>query len=230
MASDGLPRKILLEDIDDSIVAQSDLAPEVVTALTRLAAAGQGAEKISTDPFDVFAEHLAQPPTAVIFGAGHLSYHIARMARDVHFKIVVCDDREEFANRERFPDADEVVVADFERVLDHVRIDARSYAVIVTRGHRCDEIVLDQVLRTDARYIGMIGSKRKTRTILDKLTQKGFSRRALDRVYSPIGLAIGAVTPEEIALSVVSELVKMRRLGRTSLASHMTLTGTGGEA
>jgi len=230
MAPDGLPRKMLLEDISNSAVAESDLAPEVVAALVRLTAAGQGAEKISTDQFDVFIEHLAQPPTAVIFGAGHLSYYIARMAKEVHFKIVVYDDREEFANRDRFPDADEIVVADFEHVLEHVRIGAHSYVVIVTRGHRCDQVVLEQVFGTEARYIGMIGSKHKTRTILDKLTHKGFSQEALARVYSPIGLALGAVTPEEISLSIVSELVKVRRLDRTPSAGHMTLTGSGGYA
>ena len=230
MASDGLPRKILLEDIGNDTFTENEFAPEIVTALTRLAAAGQGAEKISTDAFDVFAEHLGQPPTAIIFGAGHLSYHIARMAKDVHFRVVVCDDRAEFANPERFPGVDDIVVTDFEHVLDRLQMDSRSYVVIVTRGHQCDEVVLEQVLRTDARYIGMIGSRRKTQIILDKLQHKGLSKDTLGRVYSPIGLAIGALTPEEIALSIACELVKVRRLGRACPAGHMTLTGIGGDA
>ena len=231
IAPDGLPRKILVEDVEKSdAVAEDHFAPEIVSALTRVAATGQGAEKVSAGGLDVFVESLAQPPAMVIFGAGHLSYHIARFAKSVHFKETVCDDRSEFANRARFPDADDIVVADFGHVLDHIRIDDRSYVVIVTRGHKCDEIVLEQVLRTNARYIGMIGSKRKTQTILDKLRKKGFSLETLGRVFSPIGLAIGAVTPEEIALSIVCELVKIRRLDRTSPAGHMTLTEPGGGA
>ncbi len=231
MASDRLPRKILIEDIGRSeAFTNSELAPEVVSALARLAAVGQGAEKVSAGGLDMFIESLTQSPALVIFGAGHLSCHIARMARDVHFKVTVYDDRQEFANRERFPDADEIHVDDFARLLDYVRIDDHSYVVIVTRGHKCDQTVLEQVLRTNARYVGMIGSKRKTQTILDNLRKKGFSGEALAGVYSPIGLAIGAVTPQEIALSVAGELVKVRRRGRSPSVGHMTLTRLGGNA
>jgi xanthine dehydrogenase accessory factor len=148
----------------------------------------------------------------------------------VHFRVIVCDDRSEYANAQRFPDADEIVVKEFDHVFDGMRVDERSYIVIVTRGHRCDQIVLEQALRTPARYIGMIGSRRKTLMILEKLGAAGVPQDSLDRVYSPVGLAIGAVTPEEIALSIVCELVKVRRLGDEPPVGHMTLSRREGHA
>ncbi|UCG46640.1 MAG: XdhC family protein, partial [Phycisphaerales bacterium] len=138
--------------------------------------------------------------------------------------VTVCDERAEYANKERFPEADDIVVESFERVFDRLHIDENSYIVIVTRGHKCDEIVLERAVGTDAGYIGMIGSRRKTRTIMERLHLKGIAPEALKRVYSPIGVSIGAVTPEEISLSIVCELVKIRRLGPVSEAGHMTLS------
>jgi len=177
------------------------------------------AERIQTAEAD-----LTQSPTAILCGAGHLSYFVARYAKSVHFRVIVCDDRSEYANAERFPDADRIVVQDFSRVFDDVQVDDRSYIVIVTRGHKCDEIVLERALKTSVRYIGMIGSRRKTLTLLEKLRARGVAKERLDRVYSPIGLAVGAVTPEEIALSIVCELVKIRRIGDKPPVGHMSLS------
>jgi xanthine dehydrogenase accessory factor len=123
---------------------------------------------------------------------------------------VVIDDREMFANRERFPDADEVVVSEFEKSFDHLTIDHSSYLIIVTRGHLYDGTVLEQAVKTDARYIGMIGSKKKIRTLYQNLMEKGISKKILDRVYAPIGLDINSETPEEIAVSIVAQLIKVR--------------------
>jgi xanthine dehydrogenase accessory factor len=195
-----------------------------------------GSVELSIETFDATAlpliaervraaeESLAQAPRVILCGAGHVSYYIARYARGVHFRVTVCDDRSEYANPQRFPDADEIVVEDVERTFDRIQVDDRSYIVIVTRGHKCDATVLEQALKTRARYIGMIGSRRKTLTILEKLRDKGVPQEQLDRVYSPIGLSIGAVTPEEIALSIVCELVKIRRLGNDPGVGHMTLS------
>jgi xanthine dehydrogenase accessory factor len=169
-------------------------------------------------------EDSAEAPAVVLCGAGHVSYHIARYAKSVQFRVIVCDDRAEYANARRFPEADEIVVEDFEHLFEKVRTDGRSYIVIVTRGHKCDQIVLERALKTEACYIGMIGSKRKTLTILEKLRAGGVSQEQLDRVYSPIGVSIGAVTPEEIALSIVCELVKIRRLGEEPPVGHMSMT------
>lgn len=224
IAPDGFPRKMLLQDvhaIDDKTSSAFD--PEIVTAIKDLMMAGHGATRVSAGELDVFVESMAKPPTIVLFGAGHLAGYIGRYARSVHLRVTVCDDREEYANAARFPDADEIVVEDFRRVFERIRFDADSYLVIVTRGHKHDQIVLEQALKTDAHYIGMIGSKRKTQTLLDKLRAKGVREELLARIYSPIGLSIGAVTPQEIALSIVSELVKVRRLGFDAPLGHMTL-------
>jgi xanthine dehydrogenase accessory factor len=132
------------------------------------------------------------------------------MASEVHFGITVVDDREAFANSERFPAARRVLRTPFAEAFDRLSIHASSYLVIVTRGHLFDREVLRGALDTPAAYVGMIGSKRKIRTIFDSLEKEGFSRERLDAVYTPIGLDIGAKTPEEIALSITAELVRVR--------------------
>ncbi|GBF35218.1 xanthine and CO dehydrogenases maturation factor [Desulfocucumis palustris] len=149
--------------------------------------------------------------TVYIFGAGHVSQKIAPLATLVDFRTVVLDDRGEFANRERFPTADRVMVLDtFERALEGLEIDRDSYLVIVTRGHAHDKTVLGQALKTNAGYIGMIGSRRKRDAIYKALSAEGFARDEFARVYCPIGLEIEAETPEEIAVSVMAELIKVR--------------------
>ncbi len=176
---------------------------------------------------DVFVESMARPPVVIILGAGHVASFISKYASGVHFRVTVCDDRSEYANPERFPDAETVVVEEFDRVFDKLQINGDSYLVIVTRGHKCDKIVLEQAIKTTARYIGMIGSKRKTLAILESLRKEGCSQESLDRVYSPIGLSIGAITAEEIALSIVAELVKIRRMGHGPRTGHMTSSSRG---
>ena len=218
----GPPRKIFLKNIDEAVAADGGLTPEVVSAVRDMAAGELQARKVSCRGIEVFIETVGRRPAVIIFGAGHLSFYIARFAKLVNFAVKVCDDREEFAKKERFPDANEIIVANFENIFERVRIDGNSYLVIVTRGHKYDEVVLEKALRTEAKYIGMIGSRRKVITILQRLQEKGFLREALSRVYSPMGISIGAVTPEEIALSTVCELVKIRRLGLGAAIGHMT--------
>lgn len=151
------------------------------------------------------------PGTVYIFGAGHVSQQLAVLTQMTDFRTVVLDDREEFANWDRFKDADEVkVVSDFEEAFSDLEIDHDSYVVIVTRGHRHDKTVLVKALRTTAGYIGMIGSKRKRAAIYRTLLEQGFTSQDLNRVRSPIGLSIGAETPEEIAVSIVAELIAAR--------------------
>lgn len=160
-------------------------------------------------------QFLVDPPfacgTVFIFGAGHVSLQLSKLSGMVNFRTVVLDDREAFANRKRFPDADEVIVLEkFENALKAVVIDSDAYIVIVTRGHSHDKTVLAQALSTKARYIGMIGSRAKRETIYRKLEADGFPRDDLDKVRSPIGLAIKAETPEEIAVSIIAELIQHR--------------------
>jgi xanthine dehydrogenase accessory factor len=123
---------------------------------------------------------------------------------------VVIDDREMFANHERFPEADKIIVSEFEKCFDKLHIDGSSDIVIVTRGHLYDGFVLEQAVKTDARYIGMIGSKKKIHTLYQNLIKKGLAKETFDRVYAPIGIDINSETPEEIAISVVAQLIKVR--------------------
>jgi xanthine dehydrogenase accessory factor len=159
---------------------------------------------------EVLLEPVISEPTVYVFGGGHVSEQVAPLAKKVHFKVVIIDDREIFANRERFPEADEVIVSEFEKCFDRLNIGDSSYIVIVTRGHLYDGIVLEQAVESKARYIGMIGSKKKIRTLYDSLMKKGISKEILGRVHAPIGIDINSETPEEIAVSIVAELIKVR--------------------
>jgi xanthine dehydrogenase accessory factor len=159
---------------------------------------------------EVLLEPIFSEPTVYIFGAGHISQQVSPLAKRVHFKVVVIDDREMFANRERFPEADEVIVSEFEECFDRFSIDESSYIVIVTRGHLYDGFVLEQAVKTNARYIGMIGSKKKIRTLYENLMEKGVPEEVLNRVHAPIGLDIHSETPEEIGVSIIAELIQAR--------------------
>jgi xanthine dehydrogenase accessory factor len=159
---------------------------------------------------EILLEPIFSEPAVYIFGAGHISQQLAPLIKRVQFKGVVIDDREMFANRERFPEADEVIVSEFEKCFDQLHIDQSSYIVIVTRGHLYDGCVLEQAIKTNARYIGMIGSKKKIWTLYQNLMEKGIPKEALNRVHAPIGIDINSETPEEIAVSIVAELIKVR--------------------
>ena len=159
---------------------------------------------------EFFVEPILSAPVLYVFGGGHVSAQIIPLAVRVGFKVVVIDDRPEFADPRKFPDAASVYQYSFEGVLEKISVDESSYLVIVTRGHMHDKTVLDQCLRTKAKYIGMIGSRRKKAMIYEKLLEEGFTKSDLDRVHAPIGLDIGAETPEEIAVSIVAELIQVR--------------------
>ncbi len=166
---------------------------------------------MDADNQQILVEPTATPITLLIFGAGHVSMPTARMAAEVGFQVNVADDRAAFANRERFAEADHVVVIDdFASALAGFTVDENTYVVIVTRGHRHDKTVLAQALRSKAGYIGMIGSRRKRDTIYAALIQEGISSDDIARVHCPIGLTIGADTPEEIAVSINAELIARR--------------------
>lgn len=162
------------------------------------------------DELELFVEPVLSEPVLYIFGGGHISTQIVPFASKVGFKVVVIDDRPEFADPHKFPEAMEVYPYPFEGVMDRLPIDGSSYLVIVTRGHIHDKTVLTQSLKTPAKYIGMIGSRRKRNIVYQKILEEGFTREDLNRVHSPIGLDIGAETPEEIAVSIVAELIMVR--------------------
>lgn len=156
-------------------------------------------------------ERCYTPSTVYIFGAGHVSQHLAKMAGDVSFQTVVLDDREEYANNKRFPTVDQVVVLEsFENCMNNLDIDGDSYLVIVTRGHTHDRTILEQALKTKAGYIGMLGSKRKVMEVKKALLSQSFHEAELDRIHCPIGISIRAETTAEIAVSIVAELIVAR--------------------
>ncbi|MHC4174275.1 MAG: XdhC family protein [Planctomycetota bacterium] len=218
------PEKIFLKSADQvDIASDVSFSPEIIEFIKTVVDKEQPEKKTLKNATPVFIEAVWEQPMVFIFGAGHLSYYISRYAKAVNFRVTVCDERVEFANKKRFPDVDNIIVENFESVFDKININKNSYIVIVTKGHKCDAIVLEKALKTDVKYIGMIGSKRKALTVLKKLHEKGTPEETLKKVYSPIGLSIGAVTPEEIALSIVCELVRIRRLGDIRETNHMTI-------
>jgi xanthine dehydrogenase accessory factor len=224
ISPDKSPNKIFQKNAEQlNSITNINLTPEIIESINKLAAKEQFAKKTLPDGVRIFIETISEQPMVFIFGAGHLAYYISKYIKYLNFRYTVCDDRVEFANKQRFPQADNIIVEDYESVLDKVKINKNSYIVIVTKGHKSDEIILEKTVKTDVKYIGMIGSKTKTLTILKRLSERGIPEETLKKVYSPIGISIGALTPQEIALSIVSELVKMRRVGDTSETSHMRI-------
>jgi Xanthine and CO dehydrogenases maturation factor, XdhC/CoxF family len=169
---------------------------------------------------EVFVEPILPQPVAYIFGGGHISMALAKSASEAGFGIVVIDDRDQFANKERFPMAQELYTS-YEDAFARLTPNAASYLVIVTRGHRDDMRVLAWAVRTQARYVGMIGSKRKVISVYQALEKEGYAPEGFSRVYAPMGLEIGALSPEEIAVSITAELVAVRR--NSSSAQHKKL-------
>ena len=160
---------------------------------------------------DIFIEPVLPPAPLYIFGAGHVAVNLYRTAKSAGFDVTVIDDRETYANCERFPEAKEVIAEDFEKAMVRIRPTEGAFIVIVTRGHRDDMRVLRWAVQTPARYIGMIGSKRKTITIFRELVKEGIPEQRFERVHAPVGLDIGAITPEEIAVAITAELIAERR-------------------
>jgi xanthine dehydrogenase accessory factor len=160
---------------------------------------------------DIFIEPVLPPALLYIFGAGHVALSLYQTARGAGFDVSVVDDRESYSNRERFPEANDVIAEDFDQAMARLRPNETSYIVIVTRGHRDDMRVLRWAVQTQARYIGMIGSKRKTITIFRELVKEGLQESLFERVHAPVGLDIGAITPEEIGVAITAELIASRR-------------------
>ena len=159
----------------------------------------------------VFIDILQPKEGVLIFGAGHIATCVSKLAKTVGFKVTIIDDREEFANKDRFPEADEIVTEDIERALTHIKINPSTYIVIVTRGHLQDQEVLASVIKSKAAYLGMIGSRKKNATVFQHLEEQGISQEELDKVHAPIGIDIKAQTPEEIAVSIIAEIIQVKR-------------------
>jgi xanthine dehydrogenase accessory factor len=170
---------------------------------------------------EVFVEPILPLALLYLFGAGHVAGNIYKIAQIAGFSTVVIDDRISYANHERFPDAHEIMAEDFSTAMGRITPTSSSYIVIVTRGHKDDMRMLRWAVQTQARYVGMIGSRRKVISIHRELREEGLAEHLFERVYAPIGLDIGALTPEEIGVAVCAEMIAVRRNSESKLP-HMS--------
>jgi xanthine dehydrogenase accessory factor len=176
----------------------------------RLMAMGKNDYIVTESGAEFFIEAYTTPPTLVLAGGGHVSRAISNIAKTLGFRIFVIDDREEFSNADRFPEAEQTVVSDYASGFKKLPIGTNSFIVIATRGHRYDTAATAAAMRTPASYVGLLGSRRKTILIYEELFAQGFTMEQVKSVRSPIGLSISARTPEEIALSIMAEIVAFR--------------------
>ena len=209
----GQPGRVRHGFLDES----GDITGRIGVPAEIMAAAGQkkdgtkGLRIMDREGTILLLEPVEKANAAYIIGAGHVAMFTARLAAMTGFRVAVMDDRAEFANRGRFPEAAEVrIVDDYHRCLNESEVDEDAFVIIVTRGHLHDKEALAQALRTRAGYVGMIGSRRKRNAIYNALLQEGFTSEDINRVHSPIGLSIDAETPEEIAVSIAAEMIQVR--------------------
>ena len=201
-----------LATVDGEIVGDFPLPDMEREKVLALAAESSTVRTLAFDGAFVVIEPTQRVCTAYLFGAGHVARATAAVAAVVGFRVSVADDREEYANRKRFREASEIRVLErFDDAFSGLSVNRDDFIVILTRGHLHDKTVLAQALKTGAGYIGMIGSQRKRDAIYRALFKEGFSKRDIDRVHSPIGLPIGAETPEEIAVSIVAEMIQINK-------------------
>ncbi|HEY3412588.1 MAG TPA: XdhC family protein [Armatimonadota bacterium] len=187
--------------------------PEMDAALRQEAERhGLGEEpRLLTEPLRACIQRVSRRPDLYIFGAGHVAVPVAHIAALAGFRITVVDDRAEFADPQRFPRADGVMSLSVDEAFSGLPIDSAAFVIAITRGHFLDEDVVAHALQTPARYIGMIGSRRKVATVFDRLRERGFDEADIARIHAPIGIDIGAETVDEIAISIVAEIVSVRR-------------------
>ena len=183
---------------------------DVVEAITKAHRRNE-TERLRAGNGELILEPVLGMPSLIIFGGGHVSKYISRSAAMIGFHVTIIDDRPEYANGARFPEAKKTIACDFVEALGQIEIKPSTYIVIVTRGHRSDEEILLHVVEKPAKYIGMIGSQRKVLTTYKHLIEHGISTEILRKVHAPIGIEIGATTAEEIAVSVVAQLIAVRR-------------------
>jgi xanthine dehydrogenase accessory factor len=173
----------------------------------------------------VYIEPVLLEPQLVILGAGHVGKTLARLARFTGFRVTVIDDRKEFANHENVPDANEIMVKDFERAFEGLAVGKNTFIVVATRGHNHDLDAVRAALGTDADYIGLLGSRRKKGLLFRSLAESGFSQTDIGRVVIPVGVEIGSVTPEEIAVSIMAQIIRRRRAHGASRSSPAPCSG-----
>lgn len=159
---------------------------------------------------ELFIEQLVGNPQLVIFGGGHIALPLCQMGKILEFSTTIIDTRKEFANKDRFKEADEIICEPFEEAFNKIKFNKNTYFVIVTRGHKDDRRCLENILRKESAYVGMIGSRAKVAFVKNNMIENGYSKEELEKVYSPIGLKIGAKTPAEIAVSILGEIIQVK--------------------
>ena len=215
----GLLGAKLLLSVDGTVngslgsVALDKKATEIAM---RIADLGAIESFVTDDGLEIFIEGFTTPPTLIMVGGGHVGKATADLADSLGYTVQIVDDRNEFSNAERFPYANETIVTSYDDWAKHININVNTFVVVATRGHRYDDMALESALQTPARYIGLLGSRRKTLMIYQRLLAQGISVDRLKEVKSPIGLDIGALTPEELAVSIMSEIIMERRGGKGS--------------
>ncbi len=213
---DGTTHKMLF-GIDGNIIEGRPFAGDsqgVLRDAIRKVGLSHRAERIQAGSDEYVIEFVQCEPPLIVFGGGHVGRIVSRCAALGGFRVTIVDDRPAFANSERFPEAEIVCCESYEEAFEKVHITPSTFVVIVTRGHRHDEIVLEKVLQFDSKYVGMIGSKRKVILAFKHLMADGISRERLSKVHAPVGLSIGAKTAEEIGISIVAELIAVRHNSR----------------
>ena len=186
---------------------------QVIEVSRKVADIGANESFNLSDGTEVFVDGFTTPPTLVMVGGGHVGKATADLAYSLGYRVYLVDDRPEFCNEERFPYAEERVIETYDKWTDHLDLNVNSFVVVATRGHRFDDMALESALKTRARYIGVLGSRRKTIMIYRRLLHQGVPLERIKEVYAPIGLNIGAVEPDELAVSIMSEIIMVRRGG-----------------
>ncbi len=210
----GAKLMLLLDGAVSGTLGSKELDDRAAAVALQVSDVGSNESFTTEDGTEVFVEGFTTPPTLAVIGGGHVGKATADLANMLGYRVFVVDDRPEFANSTRFPYAEQTVVTSYERWSEDLAVNVNTFVVVATRGHRFDDMALESALKTRARYIGLMGSMRKNLMIYRRLLQQGVPIERLKEVHAPIGLDIGGLQPEELAVSIMSEIIMTRRGGK----------------
>ena len=210
----GAKLLLLLDGTVTGTLGSEELDNRAIDIARRVADVGSNESFSTEDGIEVFVEGFTTPPTLAVIGGGHVGKATADLANSLGYRVFIVDDRAEFSNAERFPYAEQTVVTSYDRWFEELSINVNTFVVVATRGHRFDDMALESALKTRARYIGLMGSMRKNLMIYRRLLNQGVSLERLKEVHAPIGLDIGGLQPEELAVSIMAEIIMTRRGGK----------------
>ena len=210
----GAKLMLLLDGSAVGTLGNREVDERAVAACRQVADVGSTDSFTTDEGMEVFVEGFTTPPTLTVIGGGHVGKATADLANILGYRVFIVDDRPEFSNPERFPYAEQTVVTQYDRWSEDLSINVNTFVVVATRGHRFDDMALESALKTRARYIGLMGSRRKNLMIYRRLLDQGVSLERLKEVHAPIGLDIGGLQPEELAVSIMSEIIMVRRGGK----------------